>query len=80
MIEACRQTGADLDERATIEALKNFKGIWERLIPAEQSRIVRLLVQRVTVSSQGLAVDLRNNGIAVFARELTATTQLKAAE
>ena len=80
VIEACRQTGADLDERATIEALKNFKGIWERLIPAEQSRIVRLLVQRVTVSSQGLAVDLRNNGIAVFARELTATTQLKAAE
>ena len=80
VIEACRQTDAALDERATVEALRDFKGIWERLIPAEQSRIVRLLVQRVTVSSQGLAVDLRNNGIAMLTRELTASKQMRAAE
>lgn len=80
VIETCRQADHRLDERAAIEALRDFKGIWERLIPAEQSRIVRLLVQRVTVSSQGLAVDLRNNGIAMLARELTVTTQMRAAE
>jgi site-specific DNA recombinase len=80
VIEACRQENTGLDERAAIEALRDFKGIWERLIPAEQSRIVRLLVQRVTVSSQGLAVDLRNNGIAMLARELTGSTQTRGAE
>ena len=80
VIETCRQADHRLDERAAIEALRDFKGIWERLIPAEQSRIVRLLVQRVTVCSQGLAVDLRNNGIAMLARELTVTTQMRAAE
>lgn len=80
VIEACRQTDEPVDERAAIEALRDFRGLWEQLIPAEQSRIVRLLVQRVTVSSQGLAVDLRNNGITMLARELTASKQMRAAE
>jgi hypothetical protein len=80
VIEACHQENTGLDERAAIEALRDFKVIWERLIPAEQSRIVRLLVQRVTVSSQGLTVDLHNNGIAMLVRELTASTQMKVAE
>ena len=80
VIDACRQADAALDERAAIEVLRDFKGIWERLIPAEQSRIVRLLVQRVTVSSQGLAVDLRNNGIAMLARELIVATPTRAAQ
>jgi DNA invertase Pin-like site-specific DNA recombinase len=80
VIDACRQADAALDERTTLEALRDFKALWERLIPAEQSRIVRLLVQRVTVSSQGLNVDLHKNGIAMLARELTATTQLRIAK
>lgn len=79
-IEVYRQADNGLDERAAIEALRDFKGIWERLIPAEQSRIVRLLVQRVTVSAQGLAVDLRNNGITMLARELTDQTHTRAAK
>ena len=79
-MEACRQADSGLDERAVIEALRDFKGIWDRLIPAEQARIVRLLVQRVTVSSQGLAVDLRNNGIAMLASELTLSAPMRAAE
>lgn len=80
VIEACRQTDSCLDERTAIEALRDFKGIWQRLIPAEQSRIVRLLVQRVTVSSQGLVVDIRNNGIAMLAGELTASPTMRAAK
>lgn len=80
VIENCRQTDNRLDERAAIEALRDFKGIWKRLIPAEQSRIVRLLVDRVTVSAQGLAVDLRNNGIAMLARELTNSAQTRGTE
>jgi hypothetical protein len=70
VLEACRQSGEKVDERAAIEALRRLDGLWTSLYPAEQARIVRLLIDRVTVSSQGLAVDLRNNGIAALARDL----------
>jgi site-specific DNA recombinase len=38
--------------------------MWDGLFPAEQARIVRLLVNKVTVGPAGIAVDLRNNGLA----------------
>ena len=41
-----------MDERAVIEALRRFDDLWEALFPAEQARIVRLLVDRVTVGPQ----------------------------
>ena len=75
VLEAYRQSGDKVDERAVIEALRRFDGLWASLFPAEQARIVRLLVDRVTVSSQGLAVDLRNNGIATLVRDLSASME-----
>ncbi|MFN4140289.1 recombinase family protein [Aestuariivirga sp.] len=80
VIEACRKGDGCIDERSMVEALRKFNGLWETLFPAEQSRVVRLLVDRVTVSANGLAVDLRNNGISMLARELTVSTALGAAE
>jgi len=46
-----------------IDALKNFDAVWEGLNPAEQRRIVGCLVERVTVSVDGLDVRLRTDGI-----------------
>ncbi len=80
VLEACRKGEDSIDERSIVEALRNFNGLWEMLFPAEQSRIVRLLVDRVTVSASGLAVDLRNNGISMLARELTVSTAWGTAE
>ena len=37
------------------------------LIPAEQARVVQLLVARVTVGEVGLAVDLRHEGLGAIA-------------
>jgi site-specific DNA recombinase len=79
VLEACRNTGDMVDERAVIEALRRFDGLWASLFPVEQARIVRLLVDRVTVSTQDLAVDLRNNGIATLARDLHADANMEAA-
>jgi len=79
VLEACRQSGDRADERAVIEALRRLDGLWASLFPAEQARIVRLLVDRVTVSSQGLAVDLRNNGIATLMRDLHVGANMEAA-
>ena len=71
VLDTCKESEGSVDERTIVDALRNFNELWEKLFPAEQSRIVRLLVDRVTVSTAGLAVDLRNNGIAMLARELT---------
>ena len=77
VVDACRQDAGSMDERTIVEALREFNGLWNQLFPTERSRIVRLLIDRVTVSSNGLTVDLRNNGIAMLARELAADMELK---
>ena len=43
---------------------------WEQIFPAEQQRIVRLLIEKVIVSPDDLEVRFRPNGIEVLALEL----------
>ena len=73
VIEAQGRDGNPMDERAIVAALQQFNDLWEALYPAEQARIVRLLVDRVTVGRDGMALDLRNNGIAMLVHELGST-------
>jgi site-specific DNA recombinase len=68
-----------VEEAAIVEALRRFNELWDALFPAEQARIVRLLVNRVTVGPAGIAVDLRNNGLAHLVRELSANTRQETA-
>ena len=49
------------------DALAQFNDLWKALIPAEQARIVQLLVARITVSEAGLAIDLRHDGLGAIA-------------
>ena len=44
--------------------------IWDQLFPAEQTRIVKLLVEKVIVSPNDLEVRLRANGIERLVLEL----------
>jgi hypothetical protein len=67
------------DEAAIVDALRRFNEMWDGLFPAEQARIVRLLVNRVTVGPAGIAVDLRNNGLAHLVRDLSAIDRQEAA-
>ena len=80
MIVAQRRDGGSMDERAIVATLQRFNDLWDALYPAEQARIVRLLVDRVTVGPSGMAVDLRNNGIATLVRELSDSAHQEAAE
>jgi site-specific DNA recombinase len=80
VIEAQHREDGATDERAIVAALQRFNDLWDALYPAEQARIVRLLVDRVTVGPTGMAVDLRNNGIATLVRDLSANAYLEAAE
>lgn len=61
-----------VDDKAVIAALGEFDALWASLFPAEQARIVQLLVARVTVGTAGLAVDLRHDGIGSLARQMMA--------
>ncbi len=52
-----------LDEAQVTVAMSRLDAIWDQLFPAEQNRIVRLLVEKVIVSPNDLEVRLRANGI-----------------
>ena len=47
--------------------------LWDELFPAEQARIVRLLVERVEVGPAGADIRLQVAGLASLARDLGAS-------
>jgi DNA invertase Pin-like site-specific DNA recombinase len=48
-------------------ALTTLDPLWEELFPAEQARIVQLLIERIDVSTEGLAIRFRTEGFANLA-------------
>jgi site-specific DNA recombinase len=44
--------------------------VWEELFPAEQSRILQLLVERVDVSLDGIDIRLRTDGLTSLIADL----------
>jgi len=51
------------DEQDIMTHLRQFNELWDELFPAEQARIVRLLIDRVTVQTDGVQIDLRADGL-----------------
>jgi DNA invertase Pin-like site-specific DNA recombinase len=51
-------------------ALQQVDPLWDELFPSEQARIVALLVERVDISTGGLNVRLRIDGLSGLAREI----------
>ena len=60
----------DITEAAARIALQLFDPLWDELFPAEQARIVTLLVERVDIITDGLNVQLRMDGLVGLAREM----------
>jgi len=52
------------------EALRTIEPLWAELFPAEKERIVRLLVETVTVRPDGLTIRLRPVGLVTLASEV----------
>ncbi len=69
---AGRAEAPGLTEADTREALERFVPLWDELFPAEQARIVRLLVERVEVGPAGADIWLRVAGLASRVRDLGA--------
>ncbi len=68
---ALKKERPDLDEGTVTAALRQFDDPWKALIPAEQARVVQLLVARVTVGEDGLDIDLRHDGLGALASLMT---------
>ena len=61
-----------LTETQVREALHQLDPLWDQLFPAEQARIVQLLVERVDVGANGIDIRLRTAGLASLVGELRA--------
>jgi 3,4-dihydroxy-2-butanone 4-phosphate synthase len=66
-----RESTLLLDESEVIEALGALEPVWDELYPAEQARILRLLVERIDVAPDGISVTLHAAGIRSLVAELT---------
>jgi DNA invertase Pin-like site-specific DNA recombinase len=62
--KAARAHDRDVAEGDARAALQQFDSLWDELFPAEQARIVGLLVERVDIGRTGLDVRLRVDGLA----------------
>ncbi len=59
-----------LDEAQVVVALRQLDVIWGELFPAEQHRILRLLIERVELREDGLDIIWRDTGWQGVAREV----------
>ncbi|ASP22510.1 resolvase [Antarctobacter heliothermus] len=70
--KAARSQDGEITEADARDALTCLDPIWDELFPAEQARIVPLLVKRVDIGTEGLNVRLRVDGLGGLAREMLA--------
>jgi DNA invertase Pin-like site-specific DNA recombinase len=63
---------AGLTESEVREALRRLDPVWNELFPAEQARVIQLLVERIDVSPDGIDIHLRTEGLAYLTAELNA--------
>jgi site-specific DNA recombinase len=72
LVPQAKKLDPTLDEAKVTVAMTRLDLIWDQLFPAEQTRIVKLLIERVIVSPSDLEVRLRGNGIEQLVQELQA--------
>ncbi|MFN8891387.1 MAG: recombinase family protein [Alphaproteobacteria bacterium] len=68
---AARGMAPEVTEQEVRLAMERIEPLWDELFPAERTRIVRLLVERVDVRAEGAAVRLRLDGLGGLVRDLT---------
>jgi hypothetical protein len=68
---AAQAEAPDVTENEVRDALEQLDPLWDQLFPAEQARVIRLLVERVEVGLDGVAVRLRIAGLRSLVAELT---------
>ena len=67
---AARRQLSRLTESEVRDTLHSFDALWDELFPAEQARIVHLLVERVDVHERGISIRLRAEGLTSLITDL----------
>jgi site-specific DNA recombinase len=70
-LESGVTTTRAIDLSEVTKALQQLDPVWEVLYPEEQSRVLELLVETVTVSKESVDIHFRANGIEQIVCELT---------
>ena len=65
-----RDSEYEITEREVAVLLAEFATVWNELFPAEQARIIQLLVERVDVQEDAIEVRIRTQGLASLVGEL----------
>jgi hypothetical protein len=72
---AARKVDRTITEAEVRDAIEQLDTVWGELFPAEQARIVRLLVARVDdVGPAGLDIHLQTQGLTTLIGDLRAAT------
>jgi len=66
---AAKKTINGLTERQVAEEIHRFDELWSELFPAEQARIIQLLVARVDISEDGADITLKVDGLTTVLNE-----------
>jgi site-specific DNA recombinase len=66
---AARNLASDVTEGEVRDALHQLDPLWDELLPAEQARIVQLLIERVDLHTKGLRIRLRPEGLTSFVQD-----------
>jgi DNA invertase Pin-like site-specific DNA recombinase len=69
-----RKQGNSLSESEVRAALVDFDELWNELFPAEQARILELLVQRIDLHPDAIEITLKIEGLTSLCNELKAPT------
>lgn len=70
VMEPLKETGSDITEQKVFRALEDFDTLWDELFPAEQQRLIQLLIQRVVVHKNRLQITLHPTGMASLLHEI----------
>jgi DNA invertase Pin-like site-specific DNA recombinase len=74
---AAKQSIKGLTERQVRDELHRFDAMWAEPFPAEQARIVQLLVERIDISETSADITLRTEGLASLMQDLQSSGQRK---
>ena len=67
---SARKSIKGITESEVRDALQTFNPLWDELFPAEQARIIELLVERVDVLADRVNINLRIAGVTSLIEEL----------
>jgi site-specific DNA recombinase len=76
---AVRKQRQDVTENDVRSALTEFEELWNELFPAEQARIVDMLVERIDLKPDNLDITLRIEGLTSLCTELRGQPALQQA-